>query len=74
MSDSKTICLPDQSHIDRVRDALWKRSGGGASVMVGSGFSRGALKTRPDAGDIPMWPELAKASSTCLSVETAPKS
>ena len=66
MSNSKTICLPDQSHIDRVRDALWKRSGGGASVMVGSGFSRGALKTRPDAGDIPMWPELAKAVSNKL--------
>ena len=49
-----------------MRDALWKRSGGGASVMVGSGFSRGALKTRPDAGDIPMWPELAKAVSNKL--------
>ena len=66
MGNSKTTCFPDQSHIDRVRDALWQRSGGGASVMVGSGFSRNALKTRPDAGDIPMWPELAKAISDRL--------
>ena len=50
--------LPDQSHIDRVRDALWSRTGG-ASVMVGSGLSRCARKTRPDAGDPPLWGELA---------------
>ena len=33
----------DQSHINRVRDALWRRFGNGATVMVGSGFSRNAL-------------------------------
>ena len=53
--------VPDQSHINRVRDALWQRSGGGASVMVGSGFSRNALKARPDANDPPTWREVAKA-------------
>ena len=53
------MLVPDQSHINRVRDALWQRSGGGASVMVGSGFSRNALKTRPDAKALPMWDELA---------------
>ena len=55
------MSIPDQSHINRVRDALWQRSGGGASVMVGSGFSRNALKTRPDANDPPTWREVAKA-------------
>ena len=55
------MSIPDQSHINRVRDALWQRSGGGASVMVGSGFSRNALKTRPAANDPPTWREVAKA-------------
>ena len=43
----------DQSHINRVRDALYRRSGNGASVMVGSGFSRNAnpviINARRDA-------------------------
>ena len=55
------MSIPDQSHINRVRDALWQRSGGGASVMVGSGFSRNALKTRPAANGPPTWRELAEA-------------
>ena len=59
MSDDGGI-VPDQSHIDRVRDALWGRHGSGASVMVGSGFSRCALKTRPDAGEPPIWNEVAR--------------
>ena len=50
--------VPDQSHINQVRDALWQRSGG-ASVMVGSGFSRSALNIRPDAKALPTWNELA---------------
>ena len=37
----------DQSHIDQVRDALWANYGNGASVMVGSGFSRFARNVRP---------------------------
>ena len=55
------MSFPDQSHINRIRDALWQRSGGGASVMIGSGFSRNALKARPDANDPPTWREVAKA-------------
>ena len=54
------MSVPDQSHINRVRDALWQRSSGGASVMIGSGFSRNALKARPDANDPPTWREVAK--------------
>ena len=54
------MSIPDQSHINQVRDALWQRSGR-ASVMIGSGFSRNALKRRPDAHDPPSWQEVAKA-------------
>ena len=56
-----SMSIADQSHINRVRDALWQRSVGGASVMIGSGFSRNALKARPDANDPPTWREVAKA-------------
>ena len=52
------MSVPDQSHINRIRDALWQRSGGGASVMIGSGFSRNAL---PDTYDPPTWREIARA-------------
>lgn len=55
------MSIPDQSRINRVRDALWQRSDGGASVMIGSGFSRNALKARPDANDPPTWREVTKA-------------
>ena len=55
------MSIADQSHINRVRDALWQRSVGGASVMIGSGFSRNALKARPDANDPPTWRDVAKA-------------
>ncbi len=54
------MSIPDQSHINQVRDALWQRSGR-ASVMIGSGFSRNAVKRRPDAHDPPSWQEVAKA-------------
>ena len=57
--------IPDQSHIDRVCEALWQRSGG-ASVMIGSGFSRNALKLRPQADDPPTWREVTKAVSDKL--------
>ena len=43
--------LPDQNYIDQVRDALWNRPGG-ASVMVGAGFSKNAYSLVPDT-DIP---------------------
>ncbi len=58
--------VPDQSHINRVRDALWQRFGGGASVMVGSGFSKHALKTRPDAEDPPLWRDVIEGMSCKL--------
>ena len=59
------MSIPDQSHIDQVCEALWQRSGG-ASVMIGSGFSRNAQKSRPDPDDPPTWREMAKALSDKL--------
>ena len=53
--------FPDQSHMDRVREALWDRPGSGASVMVGSGLTRCALKARPSSPDAPLWQDLAMA-------------
>ena len=52
--------ITDQSHINKVRDALWNRPGMGASVMVGSGFSRNATKARPEAGESPVWSDITK--------------
>ena len=63
------MLVPDQSHINQVRDALWQRFGGGASVMVGSGFSKHALKTRPDAEDPPLWRDVVEK----MSCELYPK-
>ena len=50
--------FPDQSHINRVRDALWQRSSNGASVMVGSGFSRNSVPTGPQVAVLPTWDEV----------------
>ena len=54
------MLVPDQTHIDRVRDALWKHPGRGASVMVGAGFSRYARKGGPATPDSPMWEDVAR--------------
>ena len=58
MLDARHL-FPDQSHIDQVRDALWGSHGNGASVMIGSGFSKSALKVRPGIGDSPMLGDIA---------------
>lgn len=50
----------DQSHINQVRDALWARYGSGASVMVGSGFSKNAVNVIPDADGPSMLLDVAK--------------
>ena len=52
--------FPDQSHINRVRDALWRRSPS-ATVMVGSGFSRNAERILPNALPSPTWRDLVEA-------------
>ena len=50
----------DQTHINEVRDALWKRPNPRASVMVGSGFSRNAEKVNPSAPLPPLWHDIAQ--------------
>ena len=57
------MSFPDQSHIDRVRNALWRDTGGGASVMIGAGFSRCARKARPGTSDPPTWEEVTRRIS-----------
>ena len=54
------MSLPDQKYMNHVRDALWSRAER-ASVMIGSGFSKNAQPARPDAGELPLWHELARA-------------
>ena len=54
------MVFPDQRHINRVRDALWQRSRNGASIMVGSGFSRNAAPLSPDYGNLPTWEDVTR--------------
>lgn len=52
--------LPDQNHIDHIRERLWcGREMGQAAVMVGAGFSRNAEKISPSIPAFPLWNELA---------------
>ncbi len=53
------MTFPDQPHMNHVSDALW-RIGGGASLMVGSGFSRNARPRRPDPSPMPTLKEMAR--------------
>ena len=52
------MTLPDQTHINQVREALHRRTGNGASVMVGSGFSRNAERISITAKEMPSWQDL----------------
>ena len=52
------MTFPDQSHINRVRDALHQRYGNGASVMVGSGFSMNAERIILGTKPMPSWQDL----------------
>ena len=53
------MTFPDQPHMNHVSEALW-RIGGGASVMVGSGFSRNARPRRPNPPPMPTLKEMAR--------------
>ena len=63
---TQTQPIADQIHIDRVRHALWSRTGAGASVMVGSGFSRNARPTRSDVEELPLWEDITRAIADSL--------
>jgi hypothetical protein len=60
------MIIPDQSHINRIRDALWQQPEGCASVMIGAGFSRNARKAGPDAREFPLWRDIAALLCTKL--------
>jgi hypothetical protein len=60
------MIFPDQSHINRVREALWQRPEGCASVMVGAGFSRNARKAGPSARNFPLWHDIVSMLCTKL--------
>ena len=64
--------VPDQNHINQVCEALWRRSGGGASVMVGSGFSRNAREVRPPSTPLPMLDEIARELFLILYPDSKP--
>ena len=47
-----------QSLMDQVAQALWARPFAGASVLVGAGFSRNALKIDHAAPPMPLWTDI----------------
>ncbi len=69
MSPSELV--PDQSHLDQVRDALWSRPGNGATVMVGSGFSKCAAIAQPGADPLPLWQDLTTEMAKRLYSKSA---
>ena len=66
--------IPDQIHIDKIREKLWcDREFGRAAVMVGAGFSRNAEKVSPNVPDFPLWMDLAGAMFDDLYRQGDPK-
>ena len=69
MTDSGAF--EDQARINRVRDALWGTGESGASVMVGSGFSRNAEIKLPGRIRLPDWAGLTDAMHRRLHPDAA---
>jgi len=55
------MIIPDQSHINRIRDALWQLPEGCASVMIGAGFSCNARKAGPHTHEFPLWQDTVRS-------------
>lgn len=53
------MTVPDQRHINQVSEALWRLPGEGASVVIGSGFSRNARGVRPSSKPLSMLDDIA---------------
>ncbi len=53
------MTFPDQLRMDHVTEALWDTAGAGASVIVGSGFSRNARPKGPKGSPMPMLEDIA---------------
>ena len=66
MTNRREDTFPDQIYLNRVREALWRPSKG-ATVMVGSGFSRNAVPVRPDGAPPPLWSDLIRALARGLN-------
>ena len=66
------MLFPDQSYIERVRDALWAPSGGNACVMVGSGLTKGVAHLGFGATEPPLLADLADALFAKLYPDRAP--
>lgn len=66
MSSAPSSDFQGQIYLDKVREDLWDER---ASVLVGSGFSRNALKLRHERPPMPTWAELGRA----LAQELAPQ-
>ena len=62
--------FPYQTRIRHVRDALWRNHGGGASVMVGSGFSRNADIGSLEGELTPSWADLTSTMYSKLNGPT----
>lgn len=73
MTDQTENTFPDQLYLNRVREALWRPSKG-ATVMVGSGFSRNAVPVRPDAESLPLWSDLVEALAKGLENDAGARS
>ena len=52
--------VPDQVHINQVRNALWRWPTGRASVMVGAGFSQNAKSKVVSAPPLPSWEQITR--------------
>src|SRR5574340_1101967 len=60
------MIVPDQSHINRIREALWQTPEGSASVMVGAGFSFNARAAGPHARNFLTWQDVTRSLCTKL--------
>ncbi len=60
--------LPDQHHIEKIRQRLWcGREFGQASVMIGAGFSCNADPVSSRSPKFPLWWDLMKKMRNDLS-------
>ncbi|MCA1777156.1 MAG: SIR2 family protein [Loktanella sp.] len=58
--------LPDAPALRRLSDALWARSGSGAAVLVGAGFSKQCERPEIAGASPPLWSDLAQAMARGL--------
>ena len=61
------MILPDQAHINQVRERLWSGGEyGRAAIMVGSGFSRNSDPVSDNVAPFPLWNDLARLMQEAL--------